>query len=171
MVNYKQEKYEDLPICDVIFFKIIQSLVTWNNSCASEMQSLKASLSSNTRRNETRLCCNIPSGSSNRINDCRCVKRWNVMSFFSNDVTAPSGPGPRHYRGFTITLSHITLDRTPLDEWSARRRDLYLTTHNTHKTQTSMPPAGLEPAVPTSERRQTHASDRAASGIGTMSRV
>ena len=25
-----------------------------------------------------------------------------------------------------------TVGRTPLDEWSARRRDLYLTTHNTH---------------------------------------
>jgi len=25
----------------------------------------------------------------------------------------------------------ITVGRTPLDEWSARRRDLYLTTHNT----------------------------------------
>ena len=29
--------------------------------------------------------------------------------------------------------------RTPLDERSARRRDLYLTTHNTHKRQTPMP--------------------------------
>jgi hypothetical protein len=25
--------------------------------------------------------------------------------FFSNGETAPSGPGPPHYRGFTITLS------------------------------------------------------------------
>jgi hypothetical protein len=38
---------------------------------------------------------------------------------------------------------HITLGRTPLDEWSARRRDLYLTTHNTHNRQTSMPPVGF----------------------------
>jgi hypothetical protein len=38
-----------------------------------------------------------------------------------------------------ITLRHTTLGRTPLDEWSARRRDLYLTTHDTHKRQTSMP--------------------------------
>ena len=33
-------------------------------------------------------------------------------------------------------LHHHTntiLSRTPLDEWSTRRRDLYLTTHNTHK--------------------------------------
>jgi hypothetical protein len=38
------------------------------------------------------------------------------------------------------TLRHITLSRTPLDKWSARRRGLYLTTHNTQKRQTSMAP-------------------------------
>jgi len=42
---------------------------------------------------------------------------------------------------FTRFLDHTqrrtTVDRTPLDEWSARRRDLYLTTHNTHNWQTS----------------------------------
>ena len=30
------------------------------------------------------------------------------------------------------TQRRTTVGRTPLDEWSARRRDLYLTTHNTH---------------------------------------
>ena len=45
-----------------------------------------------------------------------------------------------------IILRHITLDRTPLDEWSARRNDLYVTTHNTHKRQTSVQPVGLEPS-------------------------
>ena len=37
---------------------------------------------------------------------------------------------------FTRFLVHTqrrtTVGRTPLDEWSARRRDLYLTIHNTH---------------------------------------
>ena len=37
------------------------------------------------------------------------------------------------------TQRHTTVGRTPLDEWSARRRDLYLTTHNTHNRQTFMP--------------------------------
>jgi len=44
---------------------------------------------------------------------------------------------------FTRFLDHTqrrtTLGRTPLYEWLARRRDLYLTTHNTHNRQTSMP--------------------------------
>jgi hypothetical protein len=74
---------------------------------------------------------------------------------FSSGATAPSGPGPPQYRGFTITLRHTTLCRTPLDEWSARRRDLYLTKHNNHKRQTSIPPSGFEPKIPASERLQT----------------
>ena len=41
----------------------------------------------------------------------------------------PNGPEPPHYGGFTITLRNTTLGRTPLKEWSARRRDLSLTKH------------------------------------------
>jgi hypothetical protein len=85
--------------------------------------------------------------------------------FFSNVATAPCGSEPPHYRGFTITLRYTTLGRTPLGEWSARRRDL--TTHNTHKRRISIPPVGFEPAIPVSERPQTHALDRAATAIGT----
>ena len=71
------------------------------------------------------------------------------------------------YRCFTITLTHTTLVRTPLDEYSARRRDLYyLTTHNTHKKQTCMPQSGFEPATPPSYRPHTHALHRAAPEIG-----
>ena len=36
---------------------------------------------------------------------------------------ALSGPGSPRYRNFTITLRHVTLGRTPLDEGSFRRRD------------------------------------------------
>jgi hypothetical protein len=35
------------------------------------------------------------------------------------------------------------IHRTPLDDWSVGSRDLYLTTHNTHNTQTSMSPGGF----------------------------
>jgi hypothetical protein len=51
-------------------------------------------------------------------------------------------------RGIAITLRHTILGKTPLDEWSARRRDLYLTTQNTHYRQTSMLLAGFEPKIP-----------------------
>jgi hypothetical protein len=67
----------------------------------------------------------------------------------------------------THTHTHTqTLGRTPLDEESVRRRDLYLTTQNTHKKETSMPPAGFEPAIRAREQPQTHVLDRAATGIG-----
>ena len=47
-----------------------------------------------------------------------------------------------------------TVGRTPLDEWSACRRDLYLTTHDTHNRQISMPPVGFEPKISAGERPQ-----------------
>jgi hypothetical protein len=50
------------------------------------------------------------------------------------------------------TQGHITFGRTPLDEWSARRRDPYLTTYNAYNRQTSIPPAWFEPAIPASDR-------------------
>jgi len=75
-------------------------------------------------------------------------------------LTAPSGPGPIRYRGFTMTLRHTTFGRTRLDERSARRRDVYFTTHNTHTRQTSVLPTGFEPAVPASERPKIHALSR-----------
>jgi hypothetical protein len=59
-----------------------------------------------------------------------------------------------------------TLGRTPLHEGSARRRDLYLTTQNTQKRQTSMTPAGFELAIPANKWPQTHALDRDATVIG-----
>jgi hypothetical protein len=69
-------------------------------------------------------------------------------------------------------LHHIqrrrTIRRTPLDKGSARRRALYLTTQDTHKKHTSICPAGFEPAIPASERPQTYAFDRAATGIDTI---
>ena len=43
------------------------------------------------------------------------------------------------------TQRRSTVGRTPLDEWSARRRDLYLTTHDTHNRQISMPPWDSNP--------------------------
>jgi hypothetical protein len=60
---------------------------------------------------------------------------------------------------------HTTLGRIPVDKWSAYRRDLYLTTHNAHNRRTYIPPAGFEPAISASKRLQTHALDRAVTGI------
>ena len=73
---------------------------------------------------------------------------------------------------FTRYLDHtkrrITVGRTPLDKRSARCRDLYLTTHNTHNRQTSMTPVVFVPAISAGERPQTYALDRAATGTGSL---
>ena len=50
------------------------------------------------------------------------------------------------------TRRRSTVGRTPLDEWAARRRDLYLATHDTHNRQISMPPVGFEPTISAGER-------------------
>ena len=65
------------------------------------------------------------------------------------------------------TQRRTTVGRTPLDKWSACCRDLYLTTHNIHNRQISMPPVGFEPTISAGERQQTYALDRAATGTGT----
>jgi hypothetical protein len=86
--------------------------------------------------------------------------RQELSVIFLSWRDCPSGPRPPHYRGFIIILRHTTLRRTPLDEWSAQRTDLYLATHKTHRRQTYMPPAGLESTIPASERPQAHPLDR-----------
>ena len=89
-------------------------------------------------------------------------------TFFSITQQPLLGQGSSLSRPHEHTLRHTTVGRTPLDEWSARRRDLYLTTHNTRNRQTLMPPAGFEPATPANEWPQTHALDQVATGIGLL---
>jgi hypothetical protein len=89
-----------------------------------------------------------------------------IHLFFSHSSTALVGLGLLICWGFEITLRHTTRCRTPLDDWSARCRDLYMTTYNTHKRQTFMSPAGFEPAVQADERPKTHTLDPAKTGIG-----
>jgi len=73
---------------------------------------------------------------------------------------------------FTRFVDHTqrrnTVGRTPLDEWSARRRDLYLTTHSTHNRQTFIQLVGFEPTISAGEWPQTYALERAATGIGSL---
>jgi len=94
------------------------------------------------------------------------------MIFFLFGATVPSPPQWDMASSFTKFLDHTqrrtTVGRTLLDEWSACRRDLYLTTHNTYNRQTSMSPVGLEPTISAGERPQNYALDRAATGTGKL---
>jgi hypothetical protein len=85
------------------------------------------------------------------------------------------GPTRARASSFLRFLDHTqrrtTVRRTPLDESSALRRDLYLTPHNTHNRQTSMPPVVFESTISAGERPQTYALDRAATGTGTYTHI
>ena len=84
----------------------------------------------------------------------RVVQKW-TQGYFFYGVTAPSGPGPPYYWGCTITLRHTTFGRITLEEWSARHRDLYLTTHNTRKRQASMSQRDSNPQTQKTNGRPT----------------
>jgi hypothetical protein len=76
------------------------------------------------------------------------------------------GPGP-HYRGFAITIRHTTLRGTSLDEINLTQRPVRYNT-NTHKRQILTSPAGFKPAIPASERPQTHDLDSKVTSTGDM---
>jgi hypothetical protein len=86
------------------------------------------------------------------------------ISFFFTRCNCLSGPGPPHYRRFTIILKHSThsvgllwkrcqLDNAEISTWQ-------------QTTLSPYPLVRFEPAFPVSERPRTHAFDRAATGIG-----
>ena len=89
------------------------------------------------------------------------------FTFFLRALTAPSGPGPPHYLGFTITLRHTTLGRIPLDGLSARRRKLYLATVDIRKETSIHTAAGFEPAIAANKRPKTLALGYTATAICT----
>ena len=78
---------------------------------------------------------------------CCFETRSTLWLFFLNDATPSIRPKPTHYRGFTITPRHNTFGRTSLAEWSARRRDLYRTTHKL-KTDRSPYTRGIQTRIP-----------------------
>ena len=91
---------------------------------------------------------------------CRAVKYESANDrfffFFLCGAATQRGSWPPHSGGFLDhTQRRTTVGRTPLNEWSAHRRDLYLTTHNTHNRQISMPSVGFEPTISVGERPQT----------------
>jgi hypothetical protein len=62
---------------------------------------------------------------------------------------------------------HITLGIATLYQCSAHRRNLYLTTMNTHNKKTSILQTGFETTVSAGERPQNHASYSVATGTGS----
>ena len=117
---------------------------------------------------ESHVCRDCVWNNSNQYSHYNCI-------IFFPDVTTHCGCIFRARKralvsSFSRFIDHTqrraTVRRTPLDEWSIRRRDLYLTTHNTHNRQTSMSRVGFEPTISAGERSKTYALDRAATRIG-----
>jgi len=102
------------------------------------------------------------------VNICLLRKKWHKaeisITYVIWSIPLQTPPpslrrcGPKRAMAYSFlrfldhTQRRTTVGRTPLDEWSARRRDLYLTTHNTHDRQTSMPPVVFEPTISAGER-------------------
>ena len=98
---------------------------------------------------------------------CKKLIPYIFACLFVFGATAPQWTRASSFTRFLDhTQRRTAVGRNPLDEWSARRRDLYLTTHNTHNRQTSMPPVGFELTISTGERPQFYVLDRAATGTG-----
>jgi hypothetical protein len=66
------------------------------------------------------------------------------------------------------TQRRTTVGKTPLEEWSYRRRYFYLTTYDTYNRQTFTPSAGFEPTFPAGKLSQTYALDHAVTGTGKI---
>jgi len=74
--------------------------------------------------------------------------RWDLIRGLKGKLgaTAPQWARASSFVRFLDQTQRRTAGgMTPLDEWSARRRDLYMTTHNTHNRKTSMSLVGFEP--------------------------
>ena len=129
----------------------------WGTICTLAVPFLQPSLDFFVISQNVAIC---PKTFRNRI-DSYC--KWHA-AVTSSDVS------PVKVQSILIVYDHwnrrTTVGRSPLDERSARRRHLYLTTHNTYNRQTSMPPAGFESTISTGGRPQTHALGRAAAGTG-----
>ena len=90
-----------------------------------------------------------------------------ILLFFFSCTNPPMGQGRLIEVVYRSHITTTTVSRTPLNEGSARRTDLYLTTHNNHNRQISITRAGFEPTISVGERPQTYAFDRAATGAST----
>ena len=88
--------------------------------------------------------------------------------FYFHGAAASSVPGYPRYGGLAITLRHITVVRTSLDEWSAGNGDLYwLHTTLAGDRQISKLPVRVGPSVTASKILQTHVPGCAGTQVDT----
>ena len=100
---------------------------------------------------------------------------WHIITYLFVVCFWRNSPQWAKFSLFTRFLDHTqrrtAVGRTPLDEWSTRRRDLYHTSHNTHNRQTTKLPLGLEPTISASKHPKNQALHRAESEIGIITHL
>jgi len=78
-----------------------------------------------------------------------CVQKVEFLQLFFHSSSDPVGLRLLIFQVLrSQSIRHITIGTAPLDVWSALRRNLYLTTHSTHKRQTYMSPGGVRTSNP-----------------------
>jgi hypothetical protein len=95
---------------------------------------------------------------------CVCVCVCTYLWIFSYGATAPSGPRTPRYRGFTITHTHTHTHHSNGLIWTSDQ-PVEATSTRRQTTLARKIYSRFEPAIPTSERPQTHALDRVDTGI------
>ena len=83
-----------------------------------------------------------------KVNTRKCQERVSMLLrnvgkhipvFFPVALRAKAGAIAFSFLRFLDHRRHSTAGRTPLGQWSAGRRGLYLATHNAHKTDINVP--------------------------------
>ena len=101
---------------------------SWEPHRTHDLRSGSQNHHPSTKSVQKTICCN---STSNAPDDGRMRPKHVELRFLFGGAAAQRGPWPPHSWGFYITQRRITIGRTSLDEWSARHKYFYLTTHNT----------------------------------------
>jgi hypothetical protein len=103
---------------------------------------------------------------------------WGKYKYSSNNIFFCCGAAtqrrswpPHSWVFLDHTQRRTTVGRTTLDEWSAIRRDLYLTAQTLTTYKHPCPTMGFKPTISAGERPQTYALDSAATGTGSNNKI
>ena len=129
VLQLRRQPYSySLALADLFSFLEVKTTLSkwrWLQDVVDSMEKVNALL--NAVPKLTIFLCNFSKNTKSALQSMGLVCFWRD--------SPPSGPWPPHSRGvLDHTQRRTTVGRTPLGEWPARRRDLYLTTHITLTT-------------------------------------
>ena len=154
-------KFEELVhLVGFIIRNLTRCTVTWTSNC------LRSRFCFWSRRIQL-------SFHARAFHNLNCINYLNILFIYYYDPFPPT-----HFKCRRLRLHLTTLNEEHIHSvvllWTKDRpvaETPTCTTYNIHKRWTSTPRAGFEPAITVSERLQSHALDRAATGIGLDSSI